>query len=80
MTLIQKVNKELEKVGLEFKPVKELRDKFKGILIDKKNQVEIPYEVQKILQWDKVESFAKSCRDHINLYIQLSKMTKGGNQ
>ena len=78
MTLIQKLNKELAKVGLEFKPTKELREKFKGILIDKKADVEIPYEVLKILQWDKVASFAKSCREHIDLYIQLNKMTKGG--
>lgn len=78
MTLIQKLNKELEKVGLEFKETKELRDKYKGVLIDKKADVEIPYEVQKILQWDKVKSFANNCREHINMYVELNNRMKRG--
>lgn len=80
MTLIQKLNKELDKVGLEFKQTKELRDKFKGILIDKKSSIEIPYEVQKILQWDKVNLFANGCRKHIDMYIQINNMMKKGEK
>lgn len=78
MTLIEKVNKELDKVGLEFKVKKELVEKFKGTLIDKKANIEIPYEVAKILQWNKVKSFAANCRMHIDMYIQLENMKKEG--
>ena len=78
MTLIQKLNKELDKLDLEFIETKELREKYRGILIDKKTGVEITYEVQKILQWDKVKIFAQNCREHIDMYIELNKMTKGG--
>jgi len=79
MTLIQKLNKELAKVNLEFKQTKELAEKFRGVLVDKEQGIEIKYEVPKILQWNKVNSFAQNCRSHIDMYIQLKEM-KGGNQ
>lgn len=77
MTLIQKLNKELEKVGLEFKTSKELATKFKGMLIDKKTNIEIPHEVVKILQWDKIRSYANWCRDYMDMAIKLNKMKEG---
>lgn len=75
MTLLQKLNKELDKVGLEFKPTKELRDKFRGILIDKQTKKEMPHEVVKILQYDKTPTYANWCREYMNMYIKLY----GGN-
>lgn len=76
MTLIQKLNKELSKLGLRYEPTKELTEKFKGMLIDEKHNVQMPYEVPKILQWNKVSSFANCCRDTINMFIEIERMKK----
>lgn len=78
MTLLEKLNQELNKVGLEFRQTKEFNDKFKGILVDKEKEIQTPFEVMKCLQFDKLESHAKWCRDYMNTTIQFSNMVKGG--
>lgn len=77
MNLIERLNQELNKQGLEFKPTKEFNDKFKGILEDKKTGTQTPYEVMKSLQFNMLESHAKFCRDYMNLTIQFSKINGG---
>lgn len=76
MTLLQKVNKEFQKVNLAFIQTKELNDKYKGILKDTKTEIEIPYDIPKLLQYDKVNSFAKMSRDLMNMHIKYQEMIK----
>lgn len=80
MTLIEKLNQELNKQGLEFKSTKEYQDKFKGILIDKRTEIQTPFEVMKCLQYNMIESHAKWCRGYMDTTIQFNKLTKGGNK
>ena len=78
MTLLEKLNKELEKVQLEFKQTKECNEKFNGILTDKQTGTQMPFEVWKSLQNDKIKNHAKWCREYMDNNIKLSNMMKGG--
>ena len=51
MTLIEKLNKQLETVNLRFDVKKESNDKFKGELIDTKQGIFMEFEVDKRLQY-----------------------------
>lgn len=65
-TLIQKVKEEFKKVNLEVELVKECNDKFiVKVLEDNKVMIK-NWDIQKCLQWNKVNSFAQMTRKHIN--------------
>lgn len=78
MTLLEKLNQELNKQGLSFKPEKEFNEKFKGILEDKKTSIQIPFEVNKSLQINHIKSHAVWCRNYMDTNIKFNKMMKGG--
>lgn len=73
MSLIEKLNKELNKHNLEFKIIKEYSTKYKGILIDKNTDIKLDFEVEKCLQINYIKSFSEFCRKHIDLYSSLLK-------
>ena len=74
MTLIQKLNKELEKLNLKFIKEKEFNEKYKGKLVDTKLNYEIKYEVPKALQYNMTGSYAKQCRNLIDMHIKYEEM------
>lgn len=71
MELVTRVKKELEKYDLEFIIDKEYNTKFKGKIKDKKTGIEMPYELEKILQYNAVDSHCKNINESIKLYIKL---------
>ena len=77
MTLLEKFVKNLNANGLDFRVIKECNDKFKGILIDMKTLVEVPYELHKSLQANLMKLHIEWCRKYIDMAIELNKM-KGG--
>lgn len=78
MTLLEKLNKELEKYNLVFTSSKETNDKYKGILEDTKLKIQTPYEINKSLQFNMIKSHSKFCRDYMDNTIRFNKLMKGG--
>ena len=71
MTLLEKLNKELSKVDLKFESEKEFMTKYKGTLVDTKNNIKIPFQVQKCLRYERTKEFATFCRDYADTCIKL---------
>lgn len=73
-TLIQKVKEELKKVNLEAELVKECNDKFIIKILEDNKIVLKSWEVQKCLQWNKVDSFVKMTRKQVDDMKKLIAM------
>lgn len=71
MTLLEKLNSELEKLNLKFVSEKELNGKFKGLLVDTKQAIQMEFEVDKSLQFNMINSFSNFCRKHMDMYLKL---------
>lgn len=80
MTLLEKLNKELNVYDLEFIKEKESNFKFTGILRDTETKTEVQFEVWKSLQWNKMKSHAEWCRSYMDNYIFITNLQKGGKQ
>lgn len=78
MTLLEKLNKELEKHNLVFISSKETNDKYKGILEDTKLKIQTPYEINKSLQFNMIKSHSEFCRTYMDNTIRFNKLMKGG--
>lgn len=76
MTLVEKFSQEVNKVGLDFRIIKECNDKFKGILTDKKTLVEVPYELHKSFQLNMLKSHIKWVRNYVDMAIKLRGVAK----
>lgn len=77
--LLEKVNEELAKNGLEFTVIKEFNTKFKGKLVDIKSGIYADFEIQNCLQFNMIKSFAKFCRNYMDMYVVFvkNKIEKG---
>lgn len=78
MTLLQKLNKELEKVNLVFIVKKEFNEKFKGVLKDTTTNYEIKFEIWKTLQNNYLKDYSKYCRNYVDTSIKCEQMMKEG--
>lgn len=70
-TLIQKYNEELKKLGLEFESTKECNDKFVGNVIENGVTILSKWNVSKLLQWNKVKSFAEMTKNNVEMHKKL---------
>lgn len=66
-TLVQKLNEELKKLGLECKLVKELSEHFRVNVFENGKVVLEHQSVPKILQWNKVNNYAKNIKDMVEM-------------
>ena len=78
MTLLEKLNKELEKNHLVFISNKECNDKYLGILEDTQLKIQTPFEINKALQFNMIKSHSKFCRNYMNNTIRFNELMKGG--
>ena len=70
-TLVQKLNYELKKFNFECELVKELSEHFRVNIIENKKIVLKNHSVPKILQWNKVNNYAKNIKDLVEMKKQL---------
>lgn len=66
-TLVQKLNDELRKLGLECKLVKELSEHFRVNVFENGLVVLENQSVPKVLQWNKVNNYAKNIKDMVEM-------------
>lgn len=67
--LLTTVKEKLEKRGLVFELKRECNDKFKGTLIQKETGASIPFEISKMLQANRIESFCDNAEKSFEMYI-----------
>ena len=73
-TLVAKFREELKKYGLDFKDVKEYSEKWKGNVYENDEVVLPKHDLLKIVQWNKVSSFAKMTKDMVDMRKKLKEM------